>query len=341
MPAEKILVIQTAFIGDAVLTLPMIQFLAEKFPKCIIDVLAIPLTEELFSSSPFINKVFVIDKKNKHKSIWSVLKISKLISAENYSKIYSPHRSFRTSLMVLLSNVHETFGFSNSSFRYAYKNLTEYRYDFHEVKRNLELAGFNSSDSDWRILPIINPSAEVITKVDNIISTKRLKNFVTIAPGSVWATKRYPQEYFKQVVEHLINLNIMVVIIGSKDEFEICSSISNFKEQAVNLAGELNLIESIQLLKHSKLLISNDSAPTHLAMCADIPTITIYCSTVPEFGFYPYNNKSQYIGVSDLHCKPCGIHGYSACPLNHFNCGNRLLPQNLFPIIEKLLNDES
>ena len=56
--------------------------------------------------------------------------------------------------------------------------------------------------------------------------------------------------------------------------------------------------------------------------CVQIyPVLTIYCSTVPEFGFYPYNKKSSYISFNDLNCKPCGIHGYEKCPIKSFDCG--------------------
>jgi len=341
MPVEKILVIQTAFIGDAVLTLPMIQSLSNKFDNCGVDVLAIPSTAELFYSSPFVNKVFVIDKKNEHKSFWSVIKIAKIISANNYTKIFSPHRSLRTALIVLLSKVKETSGFSNSSFKQVYKNIIEYRYDFHEVRRNLELAGNKTNDTDWKILPIITPSEEVRKKVEEILSKEKINNFVAIAPGSIWATKRYPEEYFKKIIDYLISQNETVLLLGSKDEFEMCNSISKTGDKVFNMAGTLSLIESIQILKKAKLLICNDSAPTHLSMCADIPTITIFCSTVPEFGFSPYNNKSESIGINNLSCKPCGIHGHSNCPLGHFNCGNKLLPEKILPIIKKILNNES
>ncbi len=69
---EKILIIQTAFIGDAILTLPMIQKLKEKFPQSEIQVIAIPSTLEIFSASPFINEVIIIDKRGKHKSVFSL-----------------------------------------------------------------------------------------------------------------------------------------------------------------------------------------------------------------------------------------------------------------------------
>lgn len=341
MPNEKILVIQTAFIGDAVLTLPMIQSLSNRFINCSIDVLTIPSTVELFSASPFVNEVIIIDKKNKHKSLWSVLKIAKIISTYNYTRIYSPHRSFRTSLIVMLSNVKETYGFSNSSVKHIYKTIVEYRHDFHEVRRNLELAGLQTDETNWKILPVVRSSQDVIRKVNDTISNKNLRDFIIIAPGSVWATKRYPEVYFKYLIDYFIQINKTVVLLGSKDDFEICNLLSADRAEIINLAGALNLIESIQLLKCAKLLICNDSAPTHLAMCADIPVITIYCSTVPQFGFYPYNGKSQYIGVDDLNCKPCGIHGHCECPLDHFDCAKKLLPKNIIPLIEKILSYES
>lgn len=341
MPIEKILVIQTAFIGDAVLTLPMIQFLANNFSRCVIDVIAIPSTAEVFSASPFVNEVIVIDKKYEHKSLWSILKIARTISAKNYTRIYSPHRSFRTSLIVLLSNVKETYGFSNSSIKHVYKTIIDYRYDFHEVRRNLELAGLRTDANNWKILPMINSSSEVIRKTDDIIAAKNLHDFIVIAPGSVWATKRYPEEYFKYLVDYFIQIKKTVVLLGSKEDFGICNSLSSNSNDVFNLAGELSLVESIELLKKAKLLICNDSAPTHLGMCANIPVVTIYCSTISQFGFYPYSDKSQYIGLDDLNCKPCGIHGHHECPLGNFDCGKKLPPQKIISLIEKILNNES
>ena len=73
-------------------------------------------------------------------------------------------------------------------------------------------------------------------------------------------------------------------------------------------------------------------------MCVDIPVLTIYCSTVPQFGFYPYNSKSKYISFSDLECKPCGIHGYSKCPLNTFDCAKLLKPETVLQAAKELIN---
>src|SRR5690606_20661101 len=98
MQQEKILIIQTAFIGDAILTLPLIQKLKEMYPESLIDVISTPATGQIFSSSPYVNEVIILDKKGEHKSIFSVIKFARKIKERGYSKLYSPHRSFRTSL---------------------------------------------------------------------------------------------------------------------------------------------------------------------------------------------------------------------------------------------------
>ena len=135
----NILVIQTAFLGDAILTLPMIQALKKKNLDCKLDVLAIPSTKEIFSASPYVDDVIVIDKKVKHKSIRALNNFIKELRKKTYSKIYSPHRSFRSAYITFRMGVKETFGFDNSSLKYAYKNIVKYKQTDHEVQRNLEL----------------------------------------------------------------------------------------------------------------------------------------------------------------------------------------------------------
>src|ERR1035441_108539 len=135
---EKILVIQTAFLGDAVLTLPMIGKLKEMNINASIDVLCIPASKEIFLHSPYINEIIIIDKKGEHKSFFSFLKFTRMIRAKGYDRIYSPHRSFRSSFLVLQSGVNETYGFSNSSLFHVYKHLIEYISSHHEVQRRSE-----------------------------------------------------------------------------------------------------------------------------------------------------------------------------------------------------------
>ncbi len=337
---ERILVIQTAFIGDAILTLPMIQELKKKFADSVIDVVCIPSTSEIFSSSPSADNVIVLDKKGKHKSLFSLWNFIKELRKNNYTKIFSPHRSFRISFIVMNLNVKETYGFSNSSFRHVYKNLIEYKPSHHEVRRNLDLIESNVS-MNWKILPQIDIHDQTKIKVDKYFSeTKFNGDIISIAPGSVWNTKKYPIEYLESVIKFLIDNSFKIILIGSEKEKPLCDLLKEkFDGKVQSSAGIFTLVETVGLLKKTRLLITNDSAPTHLGMCADIPVLTLYCSTVPEFGFYPYNGKSTFLSINDLYCKPCGIHGYEKCPVKNFACGYNLKPEIVISKIKEMLND--
>ena len=337
----NILVIQTAFLGDAILTLPMIQELKKKNSESKLDVLAIPSTEIIFSSSPYVDDVIVIDKKEKHKSIKRLNNFIKELREKSYSIIYSPHRSFRSAYITIKLGVRETYGFDNSSFKYAYKNIVKYKQTDHEVQRNLELIGEDTKDKSWKISPEIIIAETEKEKVTDVLSTNKIDTeFIAVAPGSVWETKRYPKEYYSEVIKSLIAKDEKVVLIGGENDKLLCDEIAfNTNDKVKNLAGEFSVTETIQLLGSAKLLITNDSAPTHMGMCADIPVLTIYCSTAPGFGFYPYNNKSRYLSYDKLDCKPCGIHGYKECPVKSFDCGYKLIPEDILKEVEKMLGE--
>jgi len=334
---EKILVIQTAFLGDAVLTLPMIQKLKDKFPSSEIEVLCIPQTKELFEHSNSVSAVISYDKRGTQKSLFSFLKLILLIRGKKYSQIYSPHRSFRSSLIVYLSGAKITVGFDIASINFVYLSCVKYKSEHHEVARNLDLIGFDTNNDNWKILPKVDIDSSLERDTEKIIRNLTNKKIAAIAPGSVWNTKIYPRENYIEIIKYLIKKNYFVVLIGSKDDELLCGEIENeFSESVKSFAGKFNIIESVSLLKICSVLISNDSAPTHLGMIADIPTLTIYCSTVPAFGFTPYNEKSNYVSFDDLSCKPCGIHGYNQCPIQTFDCGYKLLPQLVFSCLDKM-----
>jgi len=335
---EKILVIQTAFLGDCVLTLPMIQKLKDKFPDSEITILCIPATKELFGHSAFIDYVIEYDKKGGQKSFGSFIKLLKVIRERGFTRIYSPHRSLRSALIVFFSKAASTTGFDTSDFSFIYKTVVKYNKDKHEVARNLDLIGFDTSDEKWKVFPKIDIPDITGSKIKKMMSELGNPQLAVIAPGSVWNTKIYPEDHFKKVINYLVEKKYLVALIGGKNDEQICRRIEEqFDSGVKSYAGLLSIVESVALLKKSRLLISNDSAPTHLGMIAEIPVLTIYCSTVPEFGFYPYNSKSRFVSLEGLKCKPCGIHGHAKCPIKTFECAFDLSPDIVMASVEKLM----
>jgi heptosyltransferase-2 len=341
MHSNRLLFIQTAFIGDAILALPALQKLKENDPSCLIDVMCIPESRQIFNSSPYVDDVIVLDKKGIHKSLFNTLKLVHKLKSKNYSKIYSAHRSFRSSVIVLFLGVKESFGFDNSTFNIVYKNLIKYDDSTHEVQRNLNLIGFIYNEEDWRIKPEILADDFAKNKIVSFLKEKEIyNNFIVIAPGTVWETKKYPKKYFEEIISYLLEKKYKIFLLGGIQDKEICSSLAKkYDVNVIDTSGLFSVVESVELLRKAKLLISNDSAPTHMGMAADIKVLTIYCSTVSSFGFYPYNSKSRFVSYDELDCKPCGIHGHKKCPINTFACGENLKPKIIISNIAGMLND--
>lgn len=333
---KRFLVIQTAFLGDCLLTIPFLFRLYQKTGGCEIDVITTPSAAPVFASFEFVNRVYILDKKNKHKGLKAVVHFAQSEFKGTYTALYSLHRSFRSTLLSMFINAEQRITFNTTAFSFLFDRVKPYKPRLHEIERNLVLLEENSFSDEINLSEHIDFNESQIKKTDAIwgeIPAGR-KDVLAIAPGSVWETKRYPAEYFVELCDYCISQGFSVLIIGGPEEKSIGDFIISKirSENIVNLCGRLEILETILLLKSVKLLISNDSAPAHMAFLSGTPVIMLYCSTVPEFGFYPYGKKSDYISLN-LNCKPCGVHGFKECPTGTFECGKNLKPGL---VIEKL-----
>ena len=335
---QKILVIQTSFLGDSILSLPFLQLLKKDNPEAAIHVVSTPQSAEIFEASPVVDKVIPLDKKKQHKSIAATIRFAKELAAGKYTKLYSLHRSFRTAVIVYFSRVKETYGYDTASASFVYRHKILYRKDYHEVRRLMAFLQNEVTEDGWRITPEINSREKLTPEKDAYIrSLFTDKKIIAIAPGSVWETKMYPVEHYEAIIRHFSGRDYSIILLGGKDERELCEQLAKGTD-ALNLCGVFSLLDVHCILQECKLLICNDSALAHLGVSANIPVEMIYCSTIPEFGFYPYHDKGDYADLRELQCKPCGIHGRHACPKKHFNCGYLLQPEMVVKKAEILLH---
>lgn len=336
--STKLLVIQTAFPGDSILALPFIQELKKLNQSGDVHVVSTPASASIFRASPAVSKVFPFQKRGEHKGIRGMLKFASILKDENYSIIYSLHRSIRTALLVNLINADYSAGFSNSSFKFVYDKLVEYEYSSHEVKRSLKFLGEYPGE-EWKIFPKIDATQDEIDRVAQFKEKSGFEgDYVIIAPGSIWETKRYPVKYYAEIAASLISRGLKIVITGSENEKELGEEMVTIAgEGVINSCGQFSIVETVELMRQAKLVITNDSAPTHFAMAANAPVLTIYCSTVPEFGFYGYSPGSYYISKA-VSCKPCGVHGHKKCPNGSFECGTSVYPFEVLKKVEEILH---
>ncbi len=312
---NRILVIQTAFLGDVILATPVVSELHRLFPDASIDVLVKKGNESLLANNPKIRNVIAFDKTTgKCKSIFRFIK---QFRKEQYDLTVNMHRFGSSGIIAGFSGAKQRIGFDKNPFawRYTKKYAHKIGNGTHEVERNLSLIQDLGAKSIVR--PELFPSKEDFDKV----TTFQSEDYICIAPASVWFTKALPESKWIELLKK--NLQKKIYILGGPDDSALANRIlAEVPEaKAENLCGKLSLLQSAALMKGAERNYVNDSGPLHLASSMNAKVTSFFCSTVPEFGFGPMSEDSEIKQVEGLDCRPCGLHGHSACPKGHFKCG--------------------
>ena len=321
----RILIIQTAFIGDVILATPVIEKLNEFYPNSEIDFLLRKGNEELLENNPYVSSILIWNKR-KNKLI-NLLKIIRHIRGIKYDYIINLQRFFSTGFLTIFSKGKIKIGFDKNPFSFLFSKKIKHiiKKGIHEINRNICLI---EELTDNKIInPKIYPSDDDFASV----AKYKLQPYICIAPISVWFTKQFPSDKWIELINNLDN-ELKVYLIGGKDDISACEKIIKDCENVniVSLCGKLNLLQSAALMKNAKMNYTNDSAPLHIASAIDARTTVIFCSTIPEFGFGPLSNKARIVQTKEiLECRPCGLHGLNKCPENHFKCGITINPEQL------------
>jgi heptosyltransferase-2 len=322
---KNIVVIQTAFIGDAVLTLPLIQVVRKKFPRSKVDIVVTPRSKDLFVNHPDIREVIAFDKRGKDRGIGGLLRLAKHLQSRSYDLALVPHRSIRSAALALLAGIPRRIGFNKSAGRLLLTATAPYRKELHEIDRNLTLLQALSVGPVQRELPRLYPSESDQKKVDRLLIELEVGNpekLVAMAPGTIWNTKRWPKERFASLAVNFDESGLEVVLIGGTEDRGICNEIRTLSKSSLvhDASGALTLLQSAELIRRCRLLVSNDSAPMHLATAVGTPVVAIFGATVPAFGFGPTGPFDVVVEIQGLKCRPCSIHGGEKCPIKTFDC---------------------
>lgn len=315
---QKFLLIQTAFIGDVVLATSLTEKLHHFFPDARIDFLLRKGNEGLLNDHPYIKRVLIWNKKEKYSSLRQLLKT---IRHTRYDKVINIQRYAATGLLTALSGAGEKIGFDKNPMSFAFttkiKHMAAGGEDPpHEIVRNTALIRHFTDSSVYK--PRLYPSAENYAAV----AVYKQQPYICIAPASVWYTKQFPAEKWQELIRE-IPAHYTIYLLGGPAELALCNSIAEQSNRAglTVLAGRLNFLESAALMRDAAMNYVNDSAPMHFASAMNAPVTTVYCSTVPAFGYGPLSDNSSIIETPQpLECRPCGIHGHKACPEGHFKC---------------------
>jgi heptosyltransferase-2 len=382
MAAKQFLIIQTAFLGDAVLATALLEKLHAFYPDAAIDLVVRKGNDGLFIGHPFLRNLHVWDKRQGKPR--ALFKLIGTIRKQRYDHVINAQRFFSTGLMTALSKGRETIGYDKNPLSFLFSRKVKHhipdpkalrdhpvRSDapiIHEVDRLNDLIAHLTDAS--RPLPRLYPTAAdralvpsgspprdpeeggpqrqgplrdtlmerspLITSAGSLAEdpaettspqgpgaeTLREQSgaYITIAPASVWFTKQWPAEKWIGLIKAL-PAKYRVLLIGAPGDIALCQRIAREAGRGEVLAGKLALLGTAALMEGAAMNYVNDSAPLHIASAMNAPVTAVFCSTVPAFGFGPLNANGRIVERGQpLYCRPCGLHGFKACPEGHFKC---------------------
>ncbi len=331
---KKILVFQPAFLGDVITATPLPAALRQYFPNARIDMLCIPGTKGVWEDNPYIDNILMFDKKSGMlKKIVDFFIVMHKLRKIKYDCVFALQGSRTSALLLKLAKIPVRIGRHNAR-GMSHQLVIDKK--IHARKRHLMLLQvLTDIEFDDNTNLFWKKKIELEAKELTTNLRKKSKYLIGFAPGSVWRTKCWPEKYWIELIKLLMDYDIQPILFGGKNEVKLCNRIaeaSGFK--AVNLCGKLSIQQSAATIEKLDLMVTNDSAPLHIANAVNTQVCAFFGPTVKRFGFYPYRPNDVMLEIKDLPCRPCHHHGKNSCPKKHFKC---MLEQKPEIIKEKIL----
>lgn len=325
---KNIIIFNPSFLGDSVLTTPLIKAVQYYFPEAKVHFCVRPEYVSLFEGTRYLTSVIPYDKRGKYRGIGGLFRFVEILRDINPDLIISAHKSFRSTMAVNFTGARKTIGFRQADLRFMYSDVVDRNMGIHEVERNLMLLKPILDNFDFENVRKIAGKPDTVLNEEVYLKLSKEINdqadgmkLIGISPASVWPTKRWPEAYFSELIQKLYEKGYKTVIFAAPNEKSIVEKVlKNITVPIIDLSSKLSLAQLVAGIKSVSLLICNDSGPLHIAVSQSIPVVAIFGPTVRSLGFTPYDDVSSVVENSDLYCRPCGLHGGKKCPEDHFKC---------------------
>jgi heptosyltransferase-2 len=341
---QKIGVWQTAFLGDAVLTLPLITALKQHYPDAEIHFFVRKGFGELFSAQPELAGVHEFDKRGEHKTLSDARRYGKSIKAMGLDLWISTHTSFRSAVVARATGIKRRIGYKSPWFnRLAYHKTVDRRFDeLEEIERLHQLLKPLGIEPPAPEPQMVLP--ELARGVADAVLAMQPADapLLGIHPGSTWPTKCWPIEYYATIARAAASAGCAVLIFAGPGEEESAAKVREFAGRGVHslritdMGGKLKLPELAAVIDRLDAYLTNDSGPMHLAWMQKTPTVAVFGPTVKKLGFFPRGEHSVVL-ETELDCRPCGLHGHKTCPEGHHDCMKQVTPEMAWRALAPML----
>ena len=358
--------IQTAFLGDLLLSIPLMKKIKALWPEQKLVLVCRRGVGEFFAKTGMVDEVLEI-KKGDSESYRGVLKTLRHMQIE---KIISPHESLRTAFFVQKLRAKEKIAFAKPWNGLFYGLRVKKNYDLPDAIRQLSI--LQNYDADlkskidhfaaegkpytvaangqlaktpaWASMSLRGFYDTHSTDIDAALSKVHLEKAVAnkavaMFPGSVWATKRWKEEGYVQAGQKLSAQGVPVLVMGGPGEEELCARVAQQIPGARDLCAKTSIYESALLLSQLAAVIGNDSASMHLAATSETASVVIFGPTILEFGFRPWQDRVFVVETHGLACRPCGKHGHKKCPIGTHICMKQISKDEVLEKLQGVLHE--
>ena len=323
---KKILIRGPNWVGDAVLAIPALKAVRSNFPTAEITLLVRPWVAGLFTSAPFIDRVWTEEKPTK---LGDWTRITRDIRAFEFDLALLLPNSFESALMMFLARIPKRIGYATDGRTWMLTDSIEPPNESqHQVHYYLDLAKAIRAETD-------NPSIEIEATEEERENARNLlaeegiargDRFLVLNPGAAYGSaKRWHEDRFADVADILsAEMGLGVAMIGSQAERPIAEQIlARMKRPSAILSGKTSLEALIGVLAESSLMITNDSGPMHIAAALGVPTVAVFGST-DEKVTSPFGPRTRVV-KNPVECSPCLLR---ECPIDH-RCMNGVSVQDV------------
>ena len=341
--ADRLLVAQSGFLGDVVLTTPLIAELRRRLAPASLSVLTTPQASPLLEEHPAVDRVLVDAKRAEGQGILGLLHTARQLRRERFTLAVAPHKSLRTALLLALAGIPQRIGFRQSPGWLLYHRTAVRDVHRHEVERILCLMrAFGIEPEQCERRPRVEYGAAARAGAQALSSEAGVENnepVFVVCPGSVWPTKRWTIAGYAGLVRRLARDYGRVLICGGPDDVPVARAIHEQSGgQGVNLTGRADLQMFMALIDCARVVVSNDSAPMHIAVARNVPVVAIFCATTPSLGYGPYSKRAVVVEQKDLFCRPCSRHGGHACPRGTEDCMRSITVNDVLAGVDCMLD---
>lgn len=337
----KILVMRFSSLGDLVLITPLLKALRMGFPASEIHMACKEMYVEIFTENKNIDRLFILRKGG----LKDFLKLHSKLRRERYTVIIDAHNVIRSNLLLHTLRARTKLQIRKDQSRKTL--LIERKLNMYErieplVTRYMELAGrLGIQRIEEPVTELFVPEP-AFAKINEAIIGAGFggRRLVAIAPGASWETKRWPAGHFESLISGLSTLETGIILLGGSEETALNEGIAVRSSRALlNFTGRLSIIETAAALMKCSVLVTNDSAPLHIAEAVGTPVVALFGPTVEEFGYFPLLEESVALEVQ-LACRPCSRNGARPCPLGTKECLTAITPEMVIKEVRKILEIE-